>query len=624
MPGIFGFLKKENISYNNDVAEKMKEELRHCEEWFDGLYFQHEFGFHGIVDFRNRLQVDYALSNDKKIEVLIFGSPWFSGKNYDISRRDKARIILDIYRKYGLRSLIELDGSFVLSIYDNKRKRFAIMNDRLGSSPIYLLNNTNKIVYSSEIKATLCDPSIKPLLDLEAVTEFFTFSYPLGNKTIFKHISLLPPSSILMYDLEERKVQIWKYWEFESGEKSDQMTLERLIRVFDSIMAKSVQRCMANENKIGVFLSGGLDSRLIAAYAKRISDKTGKKIVSFTFGSKRGGLQNRIATKVADALNIENIFFELSPDWIANYAEEIVYKGDGNLRVRDAHFISYLRRLRDDVGKVLVGFSCDSIFGTHLTDDLLQCSNVSELSDYLFKNFRVTQVAEHIPHIFAKNIKPRIIVARGNLDLWDGLNTEFLRAFPLDRVAHYWELRQRLRRYIFPLTNYISWYLKYADPYLDYEIVRFATNLPFNLKKKKSFLYWVLKYNFPTLAQIEFERADTPLYTLSYKLSAQIRDTVLAFFKKALEKMSFGRILFIPEDYRAYDYWLRTGSRRYIVQYLLLDLNSRFFNRRYVQKIIEDHLSARRNNDQIICDILNFNLFLKKFHVEINEASNNV
>ncbi|KKN16845.1 hypothetical protein LCGC14_0971800 [marine sediment metagenome] len=74
---------------------------------------------------------------------------------------------------------------------------------------------------------------------------------------------------------------------------------------------------MESKEKIGIFLSGGLDSRLIAGFASKIAKKNDKELISFTFGTK-GGRQEKIAKRIAKILNIENIFYEIPVDSIAN------------------------------------------------------------------------------------------------------------------------------------------------------------------------------------------------------------------------------------------------------------------------------------------------------------------
>jgi asparagine synthase (glutamine-hydrolysing) len=337
MPGVFGLLdmlqQKPPVDLANLTA-RMEERLKHNEKWFDGLYFQHKFGFYGIVDFRDRLENDYYKDDKNDVEVLIFGDI-FSIKDREIKGECKAKTVIDIYKMGNLNNLKELNGTFVLMIRDGKR--FILINDQLGSLPLYYVPRKHQILFSSEIKAILEDPSISSLLNLESVVELLTFSYPLGNKSLLKGINLLPPSHMLICDYERGGFELRKYWDFKFEEETAPKCLEDYIREFDFKFEKAIRRRILEKDRIGIFLSGGVDSRLLACYAKKVADRMGKTLLSFTFGP-RNCLQKKIAKEVADKLGIENIFLELSSNWIENMANEIIYKGDGHLRIRDAHF----------------------------------------------------------------------------------------------------------------------------------------------------------------------------------------------------------------------------------------------------------------------------------------------
>ena len=165
------------------------------------------------------------------------------------------------------------------------------------------------------------------------------------------------------------------------------------------------------EKRIGIFLSGGLDSRLLAGYAKKIADKTDIELISFTFGTK-GGWQEKIAKKIAKRLNIENKFFEIPANSIANFAEEVVYKGDGDIRIRDTHFISQLNKVRNEVDTVLVGLFCSELYGETLSPKLLDITSKNELINYLFEAHDIKKISKFITNIFSK---PFPIVSKSKL-----------------------------------------------------------------------------------------------------------------------------------------------------------------------------------------------------------------
>ena len=595
MPGIFGYYGK---AKKDALANDMTSLLTHGENWFSGECLYHEFGFHGVVDFKSHKD-NYVFLDDKSL--VVYGNIYsFRGKNLG---DNKAEIVLSLYEKYGLNFLKDINGSFVLSIYDGGK--FIIATDRLGSKNLFYTTKSDDFLYSSEIKAILANKSIETTLNHEAIVEFFTFSFPLDNKTFFEEIKLLPPASILI--CHQDKMLIKRYWDFKFDRKK-QKDFTTLIKEFEKIKERAVEIRMADKDKIGIFLSGGLDSRLIAGFAKGIADRTNKELISFTFGSK-GGWQEKIACQAADKLGIKNIFYEITSDSIAKYAEEVVYKGDGHIRIRDAHFVSLLKKVRRYVDTVLVGFFGSELFGEMLSKDILGVSTKAGLIDYLFNKYEVEQVAEHIPKIFSESFQNLKEKVKGNF-------IETINSIPFDsydEVADYWEIRQRDRRYIIPLSNYISWYLDVRLPYLDNEVVNFAVNLPLELRFEKKFIHKALKQIFPDLASIAWEKSGVPPDTTGLPLMiSKIKRLADMQLKAMIAKLSLGKFLIRSQDYRAYDYLLRTGSKKY-VEDILLQNTSEIFNREYIRKIVEKHMKGKKNHDQIICDVLNINLLMDKF-----------
>jgi len=595
MPGVFGYYGKEK---NDTLANDMASLLTHGENWFSGECLYHEFGFHGVVDFKSHKD-NYVFLDDKSL--VVYGNIYsFRGKNLG---DNKAETVLSLYEKYGLDFLKDINGSFVLSIYDGGK--LIIAADRLGSKNLLYTTKSDGILYSSEIKAILADKSIETTLNHEAIAEFFTFSFPLDNKTFFEGIKLLPPASILI--CHQDKMLIKRYWDFKFDRKK-QKDFTTLIKEFEKIMEKAVEIRMADKDKIGIFLSGGLDSRLIAGFAKRIADRTNKELISFTFGTK-GGWQEKIASKVASELGIENRFYEIPSDSISKYAEEVVYKGDGHIRIRDAHFISLLSKVKSEVDTVLVGFFCSELFGEMLSANVSGVSTKAELVEYLFSKYEVKQTAGHIPEIFQRSSLINLKRVKENfIKTVNGIPFD-----SYDEIADYWELRQRDRRYILPLSNYISCYLDVRLPYLDNEVIDFAVNLPLELRFGKSFIHKALKHIFPDLANIPLEKSGVPPDTTGLPLILfKMKRLADARLKTLIERISFGKVLIKPPDYKGYEYWLRTGSKKYVEGALLQEPNE-IFNREYIRKIVEEHMKGKKNHDQIICDVLNINLLMDKF-----------
>jgi len=615
LPGLYGHLSKNGVQSSEKKANAFLNLLRHDNSFFSGKCFCNKYGYQGVVDEEHDLQHDWIVSNEKII--MVYGDV-YSYKNSGFVC-EKAKTVLSLYESGQTEFLKNLSGSYLISIYDMEKKDFILANDRFGSKNIfYCVSDGDFLQYSSEMKTILGDTNAKPKLDREAIVEFLTFSHMFDNKTFFQDIKLLPPGSAIIYNLETSTIQIKRYWDFEFTHDRAARTTESYLVEFDSLIKKAIKKRIVNRNKIGVFLSGGLDSRLLLGYTKRIADAQGKTVVSFTFGT-RNGWQESIAKKIAEDLGVENRFYEIPSDCIAKSAEEIVFKGDGHIRIRDSHFVSLLREIRNSVDTFLVGFFAGTAFGAHIPPSIGLVSNKNELVNLLYATNEVRRVSQHISKLFLDDFFKEDLKKKAANFLRIKVNEMPEKSW--EEFAHYWDLKQRGVRYQLLLSSYLGWYIHSSDVYLDNELVDFAWSLPIDLKIGKRFLRYALVHFLPNLARIPDENTgalpnDSRLM-VRFSLGKRLLKNLMY---NAIEKLSLGRILFVPKDYRAYDYWLRTGSRKYVEKVLMKDSQD-IFNQAYVDKILKEHMACKQNNDQIICDILNLKLLLKKTKARISNYS---
>ena len=602
MPGIFGYYGKKN---NDDLALKMKSLLSHGEDWFIDSIFYHSFGFHGTSDFQTNL-ANKCISLSGKA-IIIYGSI-YSFKNQKLNN-NIAKNLLKLYETYKLDLFKYLNGSYVLSIYD--KGRMIIANDRMGSKNLYYFMNSEKILYSSEIKGILADKSIEPFVNYEAIAEFFNFRFLLGDKTFFKDIRILAPGSIIIVNSD--KIQFKTYYSLKLNMEQTtrkSQSLNVLLKNFSFVMEKSIKKRIEAKNKIGIFLSGGLDSRLIAGFAKKVADETGKDLISFTFGTK-GGWQEKIAKKVSKKLKITNEFYETHSDSVEKFAEEIVYKGDGDISIEDAHFISHLRTIRSKVDIVLVGLFCSELFGETLGVNELKISSKRELINLLYNGYYSRYSSHSLPfsNDFPLNIEEVIMK---NL-----IHTvEEIPLSSYDQMAHYWEIMQRDRRFILPLSNHMCWYLETRLPFLDNDVIDFAFQLPSELIVKKRFIHAASRKIFPILANIpwEKEKSNVPLHVKGLLRRFYLEKKLFHNRTKILiQKVSLGHILFRSKDYRAYDYFLRTKSKKYLIDILIKKIDANFLNHETVRKIIKEHIDLQKDHTHLIIKLLQFELLNKIF-----------
>jgi len=184
---------------------------------------------------------------------------------------------------YGVNGLLDLNGMFSFALWDRLKRRLILARDRLGMKPLYYTRHQNHIYFASEIKALL-NLGIKAKADFSTIFEFVTFQNIYSNSTFFEGISKLPAASYMAFDPEDGII-IKEYWNYSSSDAGYSLSHNEIIEKYSLILNKSINRHMISDVPVGVFLSGGIDSSLVASHAASF---TSGPINTFTGAFKEG------------------------------------------------------------------------------------------------------------------------------------------------------------------------------------------------------------------------------------------------------------------------------------------------------------------------------------------------
>ena len=611
MPGLL-------VRVNSD-KQGCLEELAHnkdcfgaAEMWFGGTYL-------GVVDFKNRLKEKSLFIPEQGLGIVIYGDVYLdrenAGKSGSESENGISRVLLDLYQKRGMYFVQHISGGFSLSIHDNSSKKTIVVTDRLGSSPVYYNQTGCGITLSSEIKGVMCGMESDLDYDMKAIYELFSFSFPLSNRTLFKNIKTLPNASIFIYDHQRNEGRVEKYWKYDAGHGNQQRNAENnLLDVFDDLFTNSIWQRIKDADSVGVFLSGGIDSRVLAGYCKELCDRTNKRLIFYTVGAP-GCIQDKIAKRVSALFGVEHQFIEIPDTQISSYAYEIVANGDGHLRIRDSHFVSAFDKLALTHGCYLAGYMGGSVFGHWIEKPLRDMSKKEEVVEYVLKKYLQTVVLRKVRFVFLDKEYDLMKSARKTVQE----TVEELPESPFYLMFHFWRIEHTLTKYVGPIEHYGNWYLPISDPYVDRDLVDFAMRLPFEVFMDKTFLVNVLRAKFPALSRIDAEHG---YLAQSNPVSKSLYNTTRVFnfgfflSKRIVQRLARGRVLFKRGDYRAYDYWLRTGSKEYCTRTLGMidDYNPFGFDPKQIKRLLEDHLSCKADNNIILCDIMQLILLNRYMH----------
>jgi len=185
-------------------------------------------------------------------------------------------VILRAYRRWGLESLERLRGMFAFALWDEQNERLIVARDRFGIKPLYTSLVEGVLYCASEAKALVPFlPSVDT--DADGLRDYLTFQFPLAGKTLFAGIDELPPANLMV--VERGRIDIRQWWEVEY-EHDLASAEDDLVARLRHVVVDSVEQHLVSDVPVGAYLSGGLDSSVIAALAARSQGDGG--FVAFT------------------------------------------------------------------------------------------------------------------------------------------------------------------------------------------------------------------------------------------------------------------------------------------------------------------------------------------------------
>jgi asparagine synthase (glutamine-hydrolysing) len=203
-----------------------------------------------------------------------------------LQTRTDTEVLVHLYEEYGDRLTHALEGMYAFAIWDGRERRLLLGRDRFGEKPLFYSVRGRELAFASELTALLSAIDPTPNLDPAAVADYFSDGYVSGPGTIFEHVAQLPPGSTLSWDCRTGKTELASYWAPSLAPASGYSS-EDLLAETEELLENSVRSRLIAEVPVGVFLSGGVDSTLVAALAARNSRRT---IKTFAVGYDTGAV----------------------------------------------------------------------------------------------------------------------------------------------------------------------------------------------------------------------------------------------------------------------------------------------------------------------------------------------
>jgi asparagine synthase (glutamine-hydrolysing) len=613
MPGLVGIISENAI--DKQLLDRMVRAIKHEEFYHTDQYINHNFGIGRVHLGIFNPESQPIFNEDKSLCIFMDGKIYdyeeqlnkLKRKGYKFNNEIDPKFCLHSYEEYGTDFIKELNGSFILLIYNIKSGKVIIANDRYGLRVHYYAINDGILLFAPEAKAILQDETFEEKLNNEAIAEFFAFGEFWGDKTFFKRIKVLTPASILTYDGKDLSIE--KYWEFKyepDYNKSEDEFVDELVKTFN----RAVELRMEDKFRYGVSLSGGLDSRCVVA---AINENKIKDVLTFSFGPLDCD-EVKIAKNVSDVAETRFKAIEITPEMIISNAEQEVWLTEG----RDYIGVSYIypihKIIRDYVDVVFDGFALDlTLGGSYLNRAKVNCKNEKLLFNILSKK-KLFQEKE-LYKLFTSNYYNKIKEVPVK---------SFRNEFNKIKADHPGNKSDQ-----FSLNTHVAWIpigyvllrdeIEIISPTADNNFIDIILKIPPELRLNHYIYRKFLKKLSPELAKIPYDKtmvgADAPLLFWSLGSTYMFGKELL---KKKLYNFSKGRItLSNKRSYVNFDEWFRTNENWQIFfKDLLLnenDKSKKYFNQDYIEQLFQEQTKGERNNSMKLLYLASFKIFLDTF-----------
>jgi asparagine synthase (glutamine-hydrolysing) len=365
-------------SLDRASLERMTESIIHRGPDDSGIYLKNGIG----LGFRRLSIIDLAQgnqphSNEDGSLISICNGEIFNYQELkqELQARDHrfrtdcdVEVLVHLYEEHGADLLNRLNGQFALAIYDVYEQRLLLARDQMGVLPLFYTVADGTLVFGSEIKAILEHPSVDRAVDLTGFDQVLSLPGLVSPRTMFSNIHSLKPGHFLVAGHGE--VRVHEYWDLvfpEQGSQDSSRSEPELVDQLDQQLRRSVRQRLNADVPVGFYLSGGLDSSLIAAVINDLLP--GDRWHSFSIGFNQADIDERKYQQLVSEM-VSSDHHELVFDWpdILTRLQTAIYHTECPVRESyDTCSLALSELVREHGIKViLTGEGSDEMFGGYV------------------------------------------------------------------------------------------------------------------------------------------------------------------------------------------------------------------------------------------------------------------
>ena len=327
MCGISGIYERTGKPVDKSLLERMTSTLQHRGPDDQGYFSDGVIGLGhrrlSIIDVEGGSQ---PIGNeDGSLQVVFNGEIYnfielrkeLEAAGHIFNTRSDTAVIVHGYEQWGVNCVNRFNGMFAFALWDKHKRSLLLARDHLGIKPLYYILTGNRLAFASEIKALLQVPDCPREMDIESLSDLFSFRSVPSPKTLFKGIYKLPPGHLMQ--ASTKGIDVSRYWKWVPNIRQNWRE-EELIEEYQTLLEDTVRLQLRSDVPLGLFLSSGIDSGVLLAI---MSEYSARPVEAFTIGFEEGEKTNEIedAAKMARRFGAKHYSMILSYKDYATYFE---------------------------------------------------------------------------------------------------------------------------------------------------------------------------------------------------------------------------------------------------------------------------------------------------------------
>lgn len=605
MPGLYGGYLKDSVNNLDSLSKKMSSSLSINSATHIDSYIDDQNGI-----FAGRVSIGVlnpepqpVKSNKNNIQLFLHGELLPAEKVHN-----EALYLLDQFCTEGFSVFNKIDGMYHAIIIDTDAQKIYLIGDKFGLLPLYYSIFQGGIVFAGEVKALLTCPNVSKEPDNHTIADFYHYGQALNNRTLFKDIQLLPPGSVLSFDLTNSTFEINNYWEIESlfkenGQYLSSVTMDNVIQK----LAKAVDKNSSHLSELGLSLSGGLDSRGILAGLK---NKT-KGITTYTLGIP-GCADENIANKMAQLCQTSHDFIELDESYMTKFesmVNDMIQLSDGLYHPHESTEMLALEYFKKDKFKILLRGHGGEIakaalaYPVMVRPEVHSFTQAKQVLDFIFNSTNKVLADNSPDDVFTPEFA-KIMKTAPRASLEESCGDVATRLAPADVCLHYY-IREHVRRQVVASLAIFRSQLEIRMPYMDAEYIEKLLSMPVHMRNEGEVHTAFVKASNPKLIKVRNSNTGAPLD------AGPTRLFITDKFNSAMKRLR------VPgyKHYTEFQEWHRKAFREQSEKIIFSKQTASRgrYNMDNLRNIFDLHMSGKKNYGHLLGTIVGLEIWQRMY-----------